>query len=241
MQCGNCGREIPLSSGKCPHCGASAAQQEYFHAPVKQNTPEKPQAPRRPPQKRHPVKDSTPPRKKPASKKPAAKAKPPVERKKRTPRSKILFIVLLFWAVLAISVYSSSFSFFSNDDRYLQTGEDFVRALILQDEASLSSYIHSSMRGNLYPLGHQGADSCEVHGSVADEADAESLGRELSEQYGLQETVAAARWILVEYTMEENGQTTTCSIEVLLANIGGDIYAVKTRNMIDDAAISSTT
>lgn len=237
MRCGNCGREIPLSNSKCPHCGASAAQQEYFHPPIKKNTPqkEKPMVQTKLRQPRVAVADKIPPQKNPPVNRPVAKPRPPVKQVKikqeRTPRSKTLFIVLIIWGVIAISLYCTSFSFFSNEDRYLQTGENFVRAMILQDETTLSSLVHSSMRGNLHPMGYETVDSYEVHGTVAEDVNGEALQKELSERYGLQETVAAARWIFVEYTVERNGQVDHCSIEVLLANIGGDIYAVKTRNM----------
>ncbi len=165
-------------------------------------------------------------------------AEPTEEKPKKRHRSKILIVLLLFWCIFAVGVFSAHLSFYSDDSRYLQTGEAFVQALVLQDDAALSDYIHKNMHGSLRPLNYSSVVACQVHGSVKEEADAAALNQELTERYGLKESVVTARWILVEYTIEQNGQVTSCSIEVLVANIGGDIYAVKTRNLIDSAAFS---
>lgn len=250
MRCGNCGQESSsVIGGKCPRCGASASRQEYFHAPAShKNAPPKTKrqaasqkrqqtavvkkvaTKKQPP--RAAVKDTASPRKAPPQK-PASTASKTAKPKQRRQRSKILFVVLLFWGLLALAVFNTNFTVFSDDNRYLQTGEGFIRALIEQDETTLTGYVHSNMRGNLYPLHYQSVTSCTVQGTVSEEENAEALGQELREQYGIKDTVVAARWIIVEYTVEADGKTESCIIDVLVANINGDIYAVKTRNMTD--------
>ena len=245
MRCGNCGHSSPAIGGKCPRCGASASQQEYFHAPVNQQSPT-PKAKRRAatqkrqatavvknsPPNRAPVKDTASARRATVKKPVANTAAPKSEKpKQRRQRSKILFVVLMFWGLLALAVFNTNFTIFSDENRYLQTGEGFIRALIEQDETTLTSYVHSNMRGNLYPLHYQSVTSCTVQGTVGEEANTEALSQELREQYGIKDTVISARWIVVEYTVEADGKIESHIIDVLVANINGDIYAVKTRNM----------
>jgi hypothetical protein len=163
-------------------------------------------------------------------------AKKRKKRKNRPPRSKILMILLVFWAILALGVFSIYLSFYSSADRYLESGEAFVRALILEEESTLSNYIHNTMRGSLRSLEHGTVEITHLQGRPMEDADAERLSQELQTRYGLQESVLAARWIFVEYSIEEGGQCVDYSIEVLLANIGGDLFAVETRNLTDHSS-----
>lgn len=239
LQCGNCGKPLPPSGGKCPHCGASPEQQEYLHPPAKvpsaAPTPKKRRSNATPQKKPAAPKKSAPVKKSRASS-PRVKQKEPKREKRH--RSKILIVLMLFWCILAVGVFGTYLSEYSDDSRYLQTGEGFVQALILQDDTALSNYIHKNMRGSLRSFDYGSVDACRVHGTVKEEADAAALNQELSDRYGLKASVVAAQWILVEYTVEKNGQVTSCSIEVLVANIGGDVYVVKTRNMMDSSAFS---
>ena len=259
MQCGNCGHELSLSGGECPHCGANTAQQEYFHAPAKKNPPpaktpppskareslnKPPKAPakqKKPPVQKKPsppptakslpvTKPPAPPKK---TRKPASPAKP---KKEKRSRSKILFVVMLFWAILAVSVYSMYFSIYNDANRYLQAGEDFVQALVMRDDVTLSAFIHPKMHGSLYPLNYGTVESCQTQGNMKEEVNADVLSKELYDHYGIQETVVEAHWVAVEYIVERSGQSASCSIEVLIANIGGDLYVAKTRNILDHAA-----
>ena len=210
MRCGNCGKQIPSPGGRCPHCRAGAAQQAQFHSPAKKAAPKSPTSSRIP-----------------------AKKKPKEPRKKQ-PRSKILLVLMLFWCIVAVGLFSMFFAHYSDMNRYQQVGEEFVQALVLRDDATVSKYLHQNMRGSLRPPEHDGVTACQVQGRVTEAVDATALQQELSEGYGVKGTVAAARWILVEYTIESDGAITHHAIEVLLANIGGDLYAVKTRTPISN-------
>lgn len=143
-----------------------------------------------------------------------------------------LFPLLLILALCAAAIFSGRIQFYRNDDRYTQIAEQFVQAVAMNDEASASQCVHSRMQNSLRSLGYRNAERCETKAERYEELPVGETKEELYNRYGIDDPISRLFRVHVKYTVyaEQNYEG---SMDVLVANIGGQIYAIKTENISD--------
>jgi len=141
----------------------------------------------------------------------------------------VILIVLLFFAAAAIFVGTMNAG--TSEDRFTQVAEDFVMAVVMNDETRAADCIHPKMYGSVRPMHYDDAQRCEATAYTMEQVEPEAMEQELSETYGITDPITELYRIRVGYTVYgEQTYGTTMTMDVFVAQIGGKVYAVKTEN-----------
>lgn len=163
-------------------------------------------------------------------KKKSGKDKKKTEKKTRKKSRAIPILVIVLLAVVAIGIFIGTMQFSVGEGRYTTVAQDFVRAVVLNDEDALGELIHSQMHGTLRPGSYENAERCDTKIVESETCDPEALGQELRERYGITEPLTNAYEICVGCTVY--GETTYAgTMDLTVAEIGGKVYVVKAENM----------
>ncbi len=160
-----------------------------------------------------------------------------VRKKSTTPNRKWIFPLVLILLMTAIAIFVGQVQFFRNEERYTQVAEQFVQAVATNDDASASQCVHSKMHGSLRPLGYENVERCVTLATSYEELAVGQIGAELKERYEIDEPVTRLFRVHVEYTVYA-AEAHDCSMDVLVANVGGKICAIKTENIRDKADVA---
>lgn len=233
MQCGNCGYENAEKVKICKHCGANLAMAEYFHPPKRTQAP-KPPAPEKPAPKpkKPPMQKESRPEPKPIGKKPpvrtAIKAAPIMPKQKR--RSLWVLLALFLLLLGAVGIFAGRVFYYTGEQRYAQTAQAFVTAMVMNDEESLADCVHPDMYGKLRPLRYGAVERCETEATACEALALDAI------QLEIEEPVTQLYRVDVSYRVHLEGESYACSMCVYVANIGGETYAVKTE-AIEDSTV----
>ena len=226
MQCGNCGYENPEKVKICKYCGANLAMAEYFHPPKRPKPPEPKPEPKPKPA----------PKPKPTGKKPpvrtAIKAEPVPPKKQR--RSLWILLGLFLLLLGAVGIFAGRMFYYTGEQRYAQTAQQFVSALVTNDETSLASCVHSDMHGKLRALRYGEVERCETEATSCEALPLDAI------TLPIEEPLTQLYRVGVSYRVYIGGESYACSMTVYVANIGGETYAVKTE-AIEDSNIPTRT
>lgn len=155
------------------------------------------------------------------------------EKKRGKSRKWILpLAIVLVILIVAVGIFIGTMHFSSNEDRYTEVAEAFVRAMVMEDEGTLADYIHPKMHGSLLPLGYQNVERCDTKVVEYQEVDPLEMEQDLQSRYGMTESLKKLYRVHVGCTIHGEG-TYACAMDVLVAEIEGKIYAVKTENVSD--------
>lgn len=224
MQCGNCGYENTEKEKICRHCGANLAMAEYFHPPKRNRSPEpKPE----PKPKAAPKSESKSTGKKPPVRT-AIKATPVKPKKKQ--RSLWVLLGLFLLLLGAVGIFAGRMFYYTGEQRYTQTAQQFVTALIMNDEEALANCVHSDMHGKLRALHYGEVERCETEVTSCEALTLDAI------TLPIEEPVTQLYRVGVSYRVYIGGEGYVCSMTVYVANIGGETYAVKTE-AIEDSAV----
>lgn len=159
-----------------------------------------------------------------------------VHKKSQKPNRKWIFPLVLIITLCVIAGFIGRVHFYRAEDRYTKVAEQFVQAVVMSDSQVAAQCVHPKMRGTLRPLGYENVDGCEVVTLEHEELKTEQIAAELLERFAIEDTVSRAFRVSVKYTVY-GAQDVACTMDVLVANIGGEIYAIKTEN-IDDSQMT---
>ena len=225
MQCGNCGYENAEKEKTCKQCGANLAMAEYFHPPQRKQAPKAPEP--KPAPKAQPK-----PQPKSTGKKPpvrtAIKAAPVKPKKKR--RSLWVLLGLFLLLLGAVGIFAGRMFYYTGEQRYTQTAQQFVTALVMNDEETLADCVHSDMHGKLRALRYGEVERCETEATSYEALPLDAI------TLPIEEPVKQLYRVSVSYRVHIGGESYDCSMIVYVANIGGETYAVKTE-AIEDSTI----
>lgn len=140
--------------------------------------------------------------------------------------------VVLVILIVAAGIFIGSMHFSSEEDRYTEGAEAFVRAMVMDDEETLGEHVHTKMYGSLHPLGYQNVDRCDTKIVEYQEVDPLQIEQELQSRYGITDSVRKLYRVHVGCTIYAE-ETYACAMDVFMAEIDGEIYAVKTENISD--------
>ena len=141
----------------------------------------------------------------------------------------ILIVVILF---AAMAIFAGTMNAGTREDRFEQVAEDFVMAVVMNDETRAADCIHPKMYGSVRPMHYDNAQRCEATAYTMEQVESEAMEQELSETYGITDPITELYRIRVGYTVYgEQTYGDTMSMDVLVAQIGGKVYAVKTENI----------
>ena len=160
-----------------------------------------------------------------------------VQKKGQKPRRLWLFPLILIMILCAIAIFVGRVQFYTDDERYTQIAEQFVEAVATNDEASVSQCVHSKMHGSLRTLGYENVTSCVAKAEGYEELAVGNTGEELNARFGIEDNLTRLFRVHVKYTVYAE-ETYNCSMDVLIANLGGKICAIKTEN-IQEAVVTS--
>ncbi len=226
MQCGNCGYENSEKVKICKNCGANLAMAEYFHPPKRKQAPKPPEPKPAPKPKPEP---KPAPKPKPTGKKPpvrtAIKAAPVKPKKKR--RSLWVLLGLLLLLLGAVGIFAGRMFYYTGEQRYAQTAQQFVTALVMNDEEALANCVHSDMHGRLRALRYGEVERCETEATSCEALALDAIA------LPIEEPVTQLYRVGVSYRVYIGGKSYACSMTVYVANIGGETYAVKTEAIED--------
>ncbi len=142
----------------------------------------------------------------------------------------LILVVLLLFAAAAIFVGTMNAG--SREDRFKQVAEEFVCAVVTNDEARAADCIHPKMYESVRPMNYDNVQRCEANAYTTEQVEAETLSRELSENFGISDPITELYRIRVGYTFYgEQSYGVTKTMDVFVARIGDGIYAVKTENI----------
>ena len=234
MQCGNCGYENAEKVKICKHCGANLAMAEYFHPPERKQSPKPPEPAPKPARKKVPAPKESKPEPKPTGKKPpvrtAIKAAPVKPKKKR--RSLWVLLGLFLLLLGAVGIFAGRMLYYTGEQRYAQTAQTFVRALVMNDEDALAGCVHSDMHGKLRALRYGEVERCETEATSCEALAPDAIA------LPIEEPMTQLYRVNVSYRVYLGGESYACSMTVYVANIGGKTYAVKTE-AIEDSAVAA--
>lgn len=152
-------------------------------------------------------------------------------KKERNPRKWILSLaVVLVILIVAAGIFIGTMHFSSDEDHYTEAAEAFVRAMVMDDEETLAGYVHPKMHGTLTPLGYEGISRCDTKIVEYQEVEALEIEQELHSRYGITDPVRELYRVHVGCTIYGEGSY-AFAIDVFMAEIDGNIYAVKTENI----------
>ena len=117
--------------------------------------------------------------------------------------------------------------YYTGEKRYAQTAQQFVTALVMNDEASLASCVHSDMHGKLRALRYGDVERCETEATSCEALALDAI------TLPIEEPVTQLYRVGVSYQVYLGGESYACSMTVYVANIGGETYAVKTEAIED--------
>lgn len=140
----------------------------------------------------------------------------------------ILASILLF---VAAAIFVGTLNAGTREDPFARVAEDFVCAVVMNDEDQAGECIHPKMYGTVRPLDYDNVQRCEVKAYTVQQEEIGNLAEELRQTYGIEDPVTELYRIRVGYTVygdQTYGATET--MDVLAARIGGKVYAVKTEN-----------
>ena len=160
-----------------------------------------------------------------------------VRKKSQKPSRIWIFPLILIMALCAIAIFVGRVQFYSDEERYTQVAEQFVQAVATNDEASASQCVHSKMHGSLRTLGYENVTSCLTKVESYEQLALGTTGDELKTRFGIEDNLTRLFRVHVKYTVYAE-ETYDCSMDVLIANLGGKICAIKTEN-IQEAVITS--
>ncbi len=150
-------------------------------------------------------------------------------RKKKKKRI-LPWIIALILIVAAIGIFMGTMQNTTNEEHFTQTAEAFVRALVMDDEDALGDYVHPQMHGVLYPLNYENVERCDTKIVEYEELEAGELAKELQEKHGITDPIATLYRVRVGCTLYGEG-TFACTMDVVVGQIDGTIYALKTENI----------
>ncbi len=140
----------------------------------------------------------------------------------------ILFAVILF---AAAAIFVGTMNAGTREDRFTQVAEDFVTAVVMSDETKAADCVHPKMYGSVRPMDYDNAQRCEANAYTMEQLDPQTLEQELADAYGITDPITELYRIRVGYTVYgEQTYGATMTMDVLVAQIGSGIYAVKTEN-----------
>lgn len=159
-----------------------------------------------------------------------------VKKKIKGPNRKWIYLAILILCIIAIAVFIGRVQFYRDDSRYTEVAEQFVEAVAMNDGQLAAQCVHPSMHGTLRSLGYENVDRCEAYAMEHEELELGQIDEELRQRFGIEDTITRVFRVSVKYTIYGE-KDYACTMDVLVANIGGTIYAIKTEN-IKDSQIS---
>ena len=143
-------------------------------------------------------------------------------------------IMIAFLLLAGAAIFVGTMNAGSREDRFKQVAEDFVYAVVMNDETKAANCIHPKMYGSVRAMHYENAQRCETSTVSMEQLDSASMELELAETYGITDPISELYRIRVGYTVYgELTYGSTETIDVLVAQIAGQAYAVKTENIPD--------
>ncbi|MBP3411772.1 MAG: hypothetical protein J6K89_00760 [Oscillospiraceae bacterium] len=162
-----------------------------------------------------------------------------VKKKSRKRSWKWVIPVILILVIVAGAILLGTMQSAPKDDSYTKVAEDFVEAVVMNDADGAAACIHPNMHGKLRSMNYKDVERCEAKTIRYDILEPGQLELELQQRYGIQDPVTKLYRVHIGYTIYGE-RNYACTMDVLVANIGGRICAVKTEN-IDDSQQSNPT
>lgn len=156
--------------------------------------------------------------------------------KKKTERGgrKWVLPVILVAAILigAAVIFMVTINSGTRQDRFVRVAEDFVRAVVMNDENGAAECIHPKMYGTVRAMDYKNVTRCEAKAISVEKLEKDALGSELEESYGITDPLGELYRVEIGYTVYgEQTYGATQTMNVLVAEIDGKVYAVKTDNL----------
>ncbi len=160
-----------------------------------------------------------------------------LKKKKQKARKKkgkriLPWVIGLLLVVIAAGIFMGTMQSSTDEERFTHVAEEFVRAMIMDDEDALADYVHPKMYGTLYPLGYENVERCDTKIVEYEEPETDALAKELQEKHGITDPIAPLYRVRVGCTLYGEG-TFACTMDVVVGQIGGSIYALKTESISD--------
>ncbi len=160
-----------------------------------------------------------------------------VVKKKTEKKHRAIWLVPLFLLllILAVGMFIGKVMFYQGPERYTELAERFVQAVATGDTDSISDCVHSKMYGTLRARQYPNVSSCTAKAESYTELDYGETAAQLQQRYEIEEPVIGLYRVHVSYTVFTDSRSYPCSMDVLVANIGGEVYAINTENINDSA------
>ena len=144
----------------------------------------------------------------------------------------ITLAIIVVISIVAVGIFIGTMNFGGGEDRYTEGAQAFVKALVMDDEATLEKYVHPKMHGYLTPLGYKNVTRCDTKVVEFQEIDGEELRQDLGGRFELTEPITEVYRVHVGCTVYGEG-TYACAMDVIMAEISGNVYAVGAENIAD--------
>lgn len=159
-----------------------------------------------------------------------------VKKKTEKKQRKWFLPVAVILVLLAIGggIFIGKMFFATDEERFTLVAEQFAQAVIMNDEKAAGDCVHPKMYGTLRSLGYENVERCDTKTVEYTRLEVGETAQQLKARYGITDPVTALYQVHVGCTVY--GQDTyACALDVVVGEIGGKIYAIKTEN-IDDSA-----
>lgn len=150
------------------------------------------------------------------------------KKKEQNRASKTLLAIIIGAMVLIVAagIFIGTMHRSTDTDRFTQVAEAFVQAVVMDDEDALGDYVHPKMYGTLRPVDYENVSQCDTKVVQWEEQDRQEVQQMLQDVYGISDPLIGAYRVRVGCTIYGDS-TFARTMDVLVADIGGSVYAVK--------------